>query len=249
MKQSCLTTREYLPLIRQYERQFSLLTEWLLAENARVNLTRITDPCQIRIRHFLDSLAALSVLDSLARPQEPFCCVDIGSGAGFPVLPLAIVRPQWRFVSIEATGKKARFQQRVCEALGLSGVRVICGRAEELSHDRSCRGLFDAALARAVADVSVLAELTLGWIRPGGRMIAWKSPQAAEEIAHSRPALERMGGAAAEVLTYLLEDDSEQAPIRLHLVVSEKIRPTPKDLPRSFAQIKEHPLSLKKKEI
>lgn len=234
-----LSLDELQTLLERHSRPFAKLTELLLAENKIHNLTRITDSESVRVRHFLDSLAALKVLDPLAAGRA-LTCIDIGSGAGFPVLPLAIVRPAWRFVSVEATGKKAAFQQKTCAQLGLENVQVVAERAEELAHRRGFREQFDAALARALADLAIVAELSLGLVRPGGRLIAWKGPDIQEELHRAAGALERMGASSAQLYPYLLP--TSPTPARMTLAVAEKARPTPSTLPRSFAQIKHNPL-------
>jgi 16S rRNA (guanine527-N7)-methyltransferase len=242
MNAPILTTRDLSSLLERHAERFSILTDLLLEENEIHNLTRITDPPQIRLRHFLDSLIALKILDPMADSTVNFSCADIGSGAGFPVLPLAIVRPQWSFLSVEATGKKAAFQRRVCKTLGLSNVQVVSARAEELAHDRRYRGRFDAALARAVADLSIAAELSLGFVKTGGLLIAWKGPDVTEELQRAQKAFDPMGAADPESVPYVLGGEDTE-PIAMALVVAEKNRPTPDRLPRSFAQIKHRPLS------
>lgn len=236
-----LTTRDLVPLLQEHAERFSILSDLLIEENKIHNLTRITDPSQIRLRHFLDSLITLKILDPMAESAGSFSCIDIGSGAGFPVLPLAIVRPQWKFLSVEATGKKAAFQRNVCKALGLSNIQVISSRAEELAHDPQFRSRFDAVLARAVADLSIVAELSLAFVKPGGQLIAWKGPDAAEEMQRAQKAFDQMGASGTRAHPYWLEDENTE-PISLSLIVAEKSRPTPQNLPRSFSQIKNHPL-------
>jgi 16S rRNA (guanine527-N7)-methyltransferase len=205
MNPAPLTTRDLVPLFQEHAQCFSILTDLLVEENKIHNLTRITDPPQIRLRHILDSLIALKVLDPPIGATSSLSCADIGSGAGFPVLPLAVVRPQWSFLSVEATGKKAAFQRKVCKALGLSNVQIVSARAEELAHDRRYRQQFDVALARAVADLSIVAELSLGFVKAGGRLIAWKGPDAAEELRLAQKAFDQMGAPAAESVPYVLE--------------------------------------------
>lgn len=238
MIQPTLTTRDLLRYLQRHQEQFSALTTLLLEENCKFNLTRITDLREIRLRHYLDSLAVLLIQKS----EKPLFCIDIGSGAGFPVLPLAIVRPGWRFVSVEATGKKADFQRKACRALGLDNVEVVSVRAEELAHDRRYRERFDAALERAVAELAVLAELMLGFVRPGGRMIAWKGPDVDEELKNAQAAFEKMGASPCESANYFLEDGESETAIRMKLVTATKQHATAALLPRHFGQIKRRPL-------
>lgn len=239
MNKTVLSLDELQSLLQRHGRAFEALAELLIAENKIHNLTRITEPQQIRVRHFLDSLAALKVLEPAAA-DKPLICADVGSGAGFPVLPLAIARPQWTFISIEAVGKKAAFQRKACAALGLTNVEVAAERAEVLARDKRFRERFDAALVRAVADLSIAAELALGLVRVGGRLLAWKGPGAEEEIGRARPALEQMGASSPQIFSYTLPTPPH--PAQFLLLDAEKTRPTPPTLPRSFAQIKHNPL-------
>ncbi len=226
-------------LLQRHSRTLERLTERLLTENKIHNLTRISDSESVRIRHFLDSMAALKILEPFAG-ERPLQCVDVGSGAGFPVLPLAIARPNWRFVSIEATGKKAAFQRKVIAELGLNNVEVVAERAEELAHQKRFRERFDAALVRALADLSIAAELSLGLVRPGGQLIAWKGPECLDELKQARAALEQMGASDVQTFRYLLP--TTPTPTKMTLAVADKTHPTPPNLPRSFAQIKHNPL-------
>ncbi len=239
MKNAFLKMNDLEALLERHGRALEQLMKLLLAENTIHNLTRITEPASIRVRHFLDSLAALKILETAADGGR-LTCADVGSGAGFPVFPLAIARPQWTFVSIEATGKKAAFQRKVCTALRLENVEVVSARAEELAYERGFREQFDAVLVRAVADLSIAAELALGLVRVGGRMIAWKGPKAEEEVKKAAGALEQMGAGKAETFDYVLPTQPE--PAVMMLVCAPKKAPTAAHLPRSFAQIKHKPL-------
>lgn len=138
----------------------------LLRWNERVNLTAIVDPEEVLTRHFLDSLAILTAID------PPACrLLDIGSGAGFPGLPLKIVRPAWAVTLLEATARKVAFLRHVCQVLGLQGVTVVHGRAEQLGHDQRYRGSFDLVTARAVAALPVVLEYAAPYCRVGGTIV------------------------------------------------------------------------------
>jgi 16S rRNA (guanine527-N7)-methyltransferase len=191
-------------LLTQHQQAFDTLAHLLIEENKRFNLTRIIDPNQIGTRHFLDSLAALSLLDDLAHKKPALTVVDIGSGAGFPVLPLAIVRPDWKFTSIEATGKKANFQKKVIDELGLKNVIVVHGRAEELSREKQYREQFDAAVARAVAPMRTLAELSLAFVKIGGCMLAFKGRDAEKELTDAAKTIAILGGQTGKIWRYIL---------------------------------------------
>jgi 16S rRNA (guanine527-N7)-methyltransferase len=220
-------------LLAQRQQAFDTLAELLVAENAHTNLTRITEPLQIHARHFLDSLAAVAVLDAISRNKAELSIVDIGSGAGFPVLPLAIVRPTWHFTSIEATGKKVQFQNKAIAALGLNNVTVVHCRAEEAAHQSQFRHQFDIALARAVASLRILAELSLGLIKVGGVMLAWKGPECDAEIRDMEKSLAILGGKRTTTYPYTLPGVNDN----FHLISIEKINPTPASYPREYSII------------
>lgn len=227
---------------------FETFQRLLLEENAKYNLTRITEPAQIRARHWLDSLCALPVLDELAGGQGgSLRLLDVGSGAGVPGLALAIVRPSWQIVLLEATEKKARFQQMVCRELKLSGVTVLHGRSEEKAHDRQLRACFGAVTARAVGALPILAELTLAFLRPGGQAVYWKGPDYRSELADAEGAIKQMGAAVEQVQTVLLPL-GEHETAQTNLVVCTKQRETPAAYPRVFGLIKKQPLSSKHKD-
>jgi len=197
--------------------QFEMFLQMLLAENRTLNLTTITNPEEVRARHFEDSLAAVPLIEQMAAahrlaPQSAesaesgLSLMDVGSGAGFPGLPLAIALPWCRVTSLEATGKKARFQEKVVAALGLRNVTVIHGRAESLAHRDEYREAFDVAAARALATLPVVAELALPFVKVGGHAIAWKGPGADPEIAPAQAACEKLGGATITQFPYILPD-------------------------------------------
>jgi 16S rRNA (guanine527-N7)-methyltransferase len=231
--------------LKEHQAPFDRFAAMLIEANKIHNLTRITEPTHIQIRHFLDSLAALSILDDLGQQtKKPLRIIDIGSGAGLPALALAIVRPQWSIVSLEATEKKVRFQQTVCDALALTNVTVLSGRAEDLAHDTPYRGAFDAVTARALAAMPILAELALALVRSGGIGLYWKGPAITEELAQAEAAIRQMGADIEQVSPYALAIPQDQ-PACLSLIVCRKTHPTPDTLPRVFGLIKKKPLSNK----
>src|SRR5579859_7181653 len=149
-------------LVERFLHYRHTLLEW----NARFNLTAITDPEEVLLKHFLDSLALLTVYD---RPEARL--LDIGSGAGFPGLPLKIARPQWRVTLLEATGKKVTFLRHVIEALQFEQIEVVQGRAEELGQKQQYRAAFDVVTARAVSSLPNLLECCAPYCRVGGSII------------------------------------------------------------------------------
>lgn len=230
-------------VLDEHRDKLNRFSELLIAENQKYNLTRIDSPQRIEVRHFLDSLAGLSVLDTLSQKTgKPLQVLDIGSGAGFPGLVLAVVRPTWNIVSLEATEKKANFQKIVCDTLGLENTTILNGRAEAVAHLAQFRQAFDVVTARALAAMPVLIELSLGFVKINGLGLYWKGPSAKEELTTAQAAVNQMGGEIEQTLSYALQtEDSE--PAKLSLVVCKKIKPTPKEYPRAFGIIKKKPLS------
>ncbi|MHC4854835.1 MAG: 16S rRNA (guanine(527)-N(7))-methyltransferase RsmG [Planctomycetota bacterium] len=229
-------------VLDEHREKLDRFSELLIAENQKYNLTRIDSPEQIHIRHFLDSLAGLSFLDELSqKTAKPLKILDIGSGAGFPGLVLAIVRPEWQFTSLEATGKKAHFQQMLCGQLGLKNATVLNVRAEEAAHHAAYRQQFDAVTARALAAMPILAELSLAFVRIGGLGLFWKGPSAKEELQTAQAAIKEIGAGIHDTLSYTLPTN-EDAPAQLSLIVCKKIKPTPSQYPRVFGIIKKKPL-------
>jgi 16S rRNA (guanine527-N7)-methyltransferase len=217
--------------------RFAALRDLLLEWNTRVNLTAITDPAEVVTRHFLDSLTC-----ALALPRHvsanSLVLLDVGSGAGFPGLPLAIAFPHWRVSLMEATGKKTRFQGAAIAALGLMNVRTVTGRAEELAHDAQWRGRFDVVTARAVAALPPLLEYCVPFTRVGGVVIAPKKGDLAAELI--------CGARAARLLDARLLD-----PIAVHipplddgraLLVARAIQPCAAQYPRAGGAPLKRPL-------
>jgi 16S rRNA (guanine527-N7)-methyltransferase len=204
---------------------FQTYADLLLAWNEKFNLTAIRDPEGIQVKHFLDSLTVLRAMPAHAGAPR---VIDVGTGAGFPGLPLKIARPELRLTLVEATGKKVTFCQAVVDALQLTGVTVLKARAEELGHDPAHRERYDFALARAVAELPVLAEYLLPLGRPGGRAVAQKGHDASVEAQSAAGALRRLGGALDEIIPIELPGHPEPR----HLVVLKKISPTAPIYPR-----------------
>ena len=227
--------------LKSYRYVFDVFAQMLIEQNRTDNLTRVDSAEEIWTRHFVDSLAALPVLDeAAAAARGSFTVIDVGSGAGFPGLALAIARPNWQVVSLEATEKKARFQRLVCQLLGLVNAEVRHGRAETLAREATLRQRFDAVTARALAPLNVLVELTMGFVRPGGMGVFWKGPQVQEEITAAAAAFEKMAVSVPRLSAYTLPDSTDTT---FYLAVADKLGDTPEAYPRAnFAAIKKRPL-------
>lgn len=206
--------------------QFRSYYDELIAWNEKINLTAVSGWEEVQERHFLDSLAVAPTLPTAVLDGNDGL-LDVGSGAGFPGLPLKIAYPRIDVTLLEATAKKTVFLRHVVDNLGLEGVKVVTGRAEEEAHEPEMRERFGAVVSRAVARLDVLAELCLTFCAVGGVMIAQKGPQVEEELRQARNAIETMGGRA---------DDRGMlvaSPVGIGtLVVIEKQRATPPSYPR-----------------
>ena len=171
----------------------SLLLDW----NTRMDLTSVP-PEEVASRHFLDSLLPLTRKEFF---QEGSRLIDVGTGAGFPGLALAIARPDFRVTLLEAQGKRCQFLRAVCGELGLQNVTVVQDRAETLGRSEDHREAYDLAAARAVAPLNVLCEYLLPFVKPGGFALCWKGPAVAEEMDDGAAAAEKLGGRAEEPVT------------------------------------------------
>lgn len=216
--------------VDQFEQYEALLLAW----NQRVNLTAVRDPAQIRQRHFVDSLTCVSVM----RELNGRSVIDVGSGAGFPGLPLKILFPQMRLTLVESVQKKARFLEAVVASLQLQYVAVVVERAEKLGQQPAYREQFDWAVARAVAEMRVLVEYLLPLCRLGGSMLAQKGSHVAAEVAAAHNAINLLGG--GEVGLHPASWPPYEAPG--YLVVIPKIEATPAKFPRRVGIPAKRPL-------
>jgi 16S rRNA (guanine527-N7)-methyltransferase len=217
-------------VLTQFQRYRQELLDW----NARINLTAITNPEEVLSKHFLDSLSLLQVYD---RPQTRL--IDIGSGAGFPGLPLKIVRPEWQVTLLEATGKKVAFLQHMIESLEISGISAIHARAEDLAQQREYRAAFDLVAARAVAALPILLEYAAPFCRVGGTSVLYKKGDLAEELLQGKRAARLLGVSPPvdqPVTLPGLADDRRLLLWRQHA-------PCPPQYPRSYAAMLKKPLA------
>lgn len=217
--------------------QFGRYTELLQEGNRRANLTAITDPEQVQVRHYLDSLTAV-----LARPQWPdgMRVVDIGAGAGFPGVPLKIAFPEIRLTLAESTGKKTAFLSDLVNQLGMADVEVLTIRAEELGRTEGYRGQFDAALARGVASLRALIEYALPLCKGHGHLLAWKGSDGPAEAESASNALKELGGKIVGV--HSVNELSPPLPADRWIIAVEKVGRTPGRYPRRIGVPAKQPL-------
>ncbi|HWS84991.1 MAG TPA: 16S rRNA (guanine(527)-N(7))-methyltransferase RsmG [Ktedonobacteraceae bacterium] len=213
---------------------FECYRQELLDWNTRINLTAITDPQDVLLKHFLDSLSLLKVYTN---PEARL--LDIGSGAGFPGLPLKIVRPQWHVTLLEATGKKTLFLRHMVETLQLRDAEIIHGRAEELAHKREYRATFDIVTARAVSALPTLLEYCAPYCRVGGVIVFPKKGDLTEELLQAKRAAVHVG----TTLTADIAVDLPGLADGRRLLVWEQQKLCPLRYPRSGSVIAKKPLA------
>ena len=203
----------------------------LLETNKVMNLTAITDPADVATLHFLDSAVLLTLADFAGKRV-----VDVGTGAGFPGMPLRILEPSIQLTLLDSLGKRITFLQGVCDQLGLGNVECIHARAEEFAATH--RESYDIATSRAVASLPLLAELSLPLVKVGGYFLPMKAVDSDEELASAAHAIRVLGGRLADVKDYRIPGTE----VTHRLVVIEKVAPSPAKYPRAFAKIKKAPL-------
>lgn len=202
--------------------------------NEKVNLTALVDPQEMAIKHFLDAFTCIMV----AKWPTGARCADVGTGAGFPGVPLAILRPDTHWVLIDALGKRVNFLRQATAEIGLAGVESIHARAEEVGKNKKMREKYDIVVARAVAQLHVLAEYCLPLVRPGGFFIAMKGPAIDNEVASAKNALAVLGGSTPQLLELKLPQEAGQRT----LVSIYKKASTPASYPRRAGIPEKKPL-------
>lgn len=214
--------------------KFEIYTEFLLEYNQKVNLTAITEPEKIAKLHYLDSVSLLHYVNIKTSAK----IVDIGSGAGFPLVPVKIIRPDLDCLLVDSLNKRVVFLEKLMERLNLTGIMACHARAEETAADKRFRGSFDYVTVRAVAELRVLAEYALPLLKKGGKLLALKGPKAEEELKSAQNALKILGADAGSIIDETLPDEEFSHKI----TVITKTGHSPAKYPRAGAQIRKKPL-------
>ena len=207
-----------------------LLQEW----NEKINLTAITEDGEVVKKHFIDCIKAFK-RDEFKKAET---MIDVGTGAGFPGLPIAIMRPELKVTLLDSLNKRINFLNTVVNELGLKNVTTIHSRAEDGARNKELREKFDIATSRAVANMSVLSEFCLPYVRVGGNFIALKGPAVEQEIEDSRNAIGTLGGKLIDIC----EVSIEETELRHNLVVVEKVKACDKIYPRKAGTITKKPI-------
>jgi 16S rRNA (guanine527-N7)-methyltransferase len=227
--------------VKQFELYYQELIEW----NKKINLTAITDYSSVQVKHFLDSLTITLALPEEEVVRPDFNIIDIGTGAGFPGVPLKILFPQPKLVLIEPTTKKTAFLHHIIHKLELKNVEVLNSRAEEAAHLPLYREQFALILSRAVALLPTLMELTLPFCRIGGRFIAQKKGEIDREVNRAEKAIATLGGKLDQIKKIELDEFNGAR----YLVIIDKIYPTPSKYPRRPGVPRRRPIQEVNKDV
>ncbi len=211
-----------IPVTEEQLAQFQKYMELVIANNEKVNLTAIKDPEEFHVKHFLDSVA----IYNKEAYQKAKKIIDVGTGGGFPGVPLAILSPEKSFVLMDSLRKRMDIVREMCAECGIRNVETIHARAEDLGRDQKHREQYDLSVSRAVADLAVLTEYCLPFVKVGGFFVSYKSGDVVEECNNAKKAIRILGGDLADVCALELYEQ------RRTLLTISKVVPTPKKYPR-----------------
>jgi 16S rRNA (guanine527-N7)-methyltransferase len=214
----------------KFDKYYKLLIEW----NEKINLTAITDEKEAALKHFVDSICALDC----GLFSKGAKIIDVGTGAGFPGLPLKIVRDDLDVTLMDSLNKRINFLNEVIASLGLNGIETVHARAEEMGRNKNHREKYDICVSRAVANLASLTELCMPFIKNGGYFISLKGPKAAEEVEEAKKAIDLLGGEFVEIKNYAIDETD----LEHNLVIIKKIKPCEKRFPRNAPKPIKEPL-------
>ena len=221
--------------IEQFMQYYELLIEW----NSFMNLTAITEFDEVMKKHFVDSVSLVSAVKDIT--QKHYSVIDVGTGAGFPGIPLKIMFPDLQVVLLDSLNKRVHFLNEVIRSLGLSGIEAFHGRAEDFAKNNSYRESFDLCVSRAVANLSTLSEYCLPFVKIGGKFVSYKSEKITEEYENAKEAIRILGGKYEKQIEFTLPDSD----IYRNLFVIEKMKNTPGKFPRKAGLPAKEPITKK----
>lgn len=233
LEQGCLEMG--ITLDQKQKQQFIDFYEYLIEKNKVMNLTGITEFPEVLVKHFLDSLSCVKAVDM----QKVSRIMDVGTGAGFPGVPLKIAFPHLEACLLDSLKKRVNFLEETFDILKLTDITAIHGRAEEYAKNKGYRESFDLCVSRAVSNLATLSEYCLPYVKTGGSFISYKSGTVQEEVQQADKAVKILGGKIRDVVYFQLPDSE----IQRSLVVIEKVKPTPGKYPRKAGTPLKEPLS------
>ena len=214
--------------IKSFEKYMNLLLEW----NEKINLTAITQPDEVKLKHFVDSLTVLKYINDDDK------VIDIGTGAGFPGIPLKIMKENTKITLLDSLNKRINFLNIVIETLNLSNIQAIHGRAEEIARNKLYREKYDVTVSRAVANLSTLSEYMLPFVKVGGKCICMKGANVNEEIEKAKNAIKELGGEIERVDNFYLSDNDNER----NIIIIRKVKETSSKYPRKAGMPSKEPL-------
>ena len=214
--------------IKSFEKYMNLLLEW----NEKINLTAITQPEEVKLKHFVDSLTVLKYINDDDK------VIDIGTGAGFPGIPLKIMNENTKITLLDSLNKRINFLNIVIETLNLRNIQAIHGRAEEIARNKLYREKYDVAVSRAVANLSTLTEYMLPFVKVGGKCICMKGANVNEELERAQNAIKELGGEIEKIDNFFLSDNDNER----NIIIIKKVKETKSKYPRKAGTPSKEPL-------